>query len=867
MPMIEPRPDSAVTPGRRTRIEWDYDLAALTNRLWGGQRMFAAVAPTVARSKGADTATSVRVHCWASGAWTIRPWQMSLALTQEKVPPVAGFVLSPGTGLLSVPQTTTPLFRAPSGGGLATGGGLNPDGSDPAWRKKKAADKNWDEPGTAISAPLVASLTGAMTAAGTTFTVPLKCIASTPSALRANQGICIRFSIPGTPHTAYDYVGGFILGQYGVALRGDGMAEIWEYAPPRTTPTSAARWAFLTTFRWTRPQRICDVSHLLIAFPHLGPHGEKYISFYGSEMDNAQQSSSGAASFTRGQGDGSGVQATEFLFRWDESTSSSAQAVGAANVTVSGNFYLFERVDLRNFWQVSKLIFPPLGTLEGDEWAGAPNDPRAISSNVFQFVPAGAYSLAGTLSTVGDAARVTFVFTSAGNDTPILWGYRLFRNGVYSTLSYGSFATKGKRFSLMSGGPDPRGDSASFQVDDIDDSYPRLRNRGELPFRIVTTVTPESGAPYDVPLFAGYAIQPHRTKKGKPGRRAGMGGQGALVTSPSPEWSSYQITAAGMWHRLTQVTTRTALAFEYFAYDPAALPESGSSVPPGWKVTAAVGYLLAMAGFPPSMISLPDLPVRLRPGMAAAATQIMEPGASLAELIVKLCRSYLGRFLVFDPTAGATGKWTLTGAPPPGAVTPLMNFVGGPTSTPGSITLPLNLRSYTATQCPVIGEPESHVIPPENNHIWGMTFADGLRVDNHLYNFLSYAVPGASISPDPDSPHFLGGERLIIVADPTLWAGAAQGGGWQDTQKLINFILLRLFVTTCMARRVVTFRAPLAFVIDPVTTKKRSLRFYDPVTYRGEAGWFMTECRPEFTSDRIQMAQYELQRLVPYLAA
>jgi hypothetical protein len=865
--MSAPKTDSAVTPGRATRIEWDYNLSQLSSRLWGGQRMFAAVAPGVASQKGADTRDSVRVHCWASGAWTIRPWQMSIALTQEKTPPVADFVLTPGDELETVPQTTLPLFRSPSGGGLATGGDVAADGTDPAWRKKRAADKNWDEAGTALTAPLVASLTSAITAGGATFTIPVKCIAKSNAALRANQGLCLRFSIPGTPHHAYDYIGGFLFGQYGVVLRGDGMAEIWEYASPAGGGT--VRWAFLQTFRWTKPQRVCEISHMMIVYPHLGAHGEKFISFFGSEMDNSSAGSEGAGS----SGQRGPLQSTEFLFRWDEATSTSEQAVSGNNVTTSAVFHLFERVDLRNFWQVSKLIFPktvgeaPAATLTGEEWASSPGDTRSVSSHAFQQTPSGT-TLTHAVNTSADASRVTFTFGGDGLDTPVLWGYRLYRNGSIATPALTGFTTKGKGFRLYAGGPDPRGDSASFVVDDLRDAYPRLRNRGELPFRIITSYKASAEATaVDVPLFAGYAIQPYRIKKGQSRRRQGRGNVGELAVYPSPEWSQYNITAAGMWHRLTKVSTRTALAFEFFAYDQGETPPTGSVVPVGWKVTEAIKYLLSMAGFPAGMVNIPDLAVRLRPGMSALAQQIAEPGASVAELIVKLCRSYLGRFLVFDPTQGTLGKWTLTGPPPPGDVTPLLNFVG---AHPGSgVKAQMHLWGYPAGVCPTIGNPESFTIPPENNHIHCMTFTEqgavGRRVDNHLYNYLSYDVPGASIAADPDSAHYLGSERVLIVADPTLWAGAGSGGGWGDTQSLIDFTMLRLFVTTCMARRVVKFRAPLALVTDPETSLLRVPRFYDPVTYRGQAGWFIVECRPEWNSDRIQLASYELQRLEPYL--
>ena len=139
----------------------------------------------------------------------------------------------------------------------------------------------------------------------------------------------------------------------------------------------------------------------------------------------------------------------------------------------------------------------------------------------------------------------------------------------------------------------------------------------------------------------------------------------------------------------------------------------------------------------------------------------------------------------------------------------------------------------------------------------------GFRVDNHLYNYLSYKVPGSTINPNPDSPHYLGRERLIIMADPALWAGS-QVGGWQATQAAVNFVLARLFAYTCLARQRVMFTAPLIFTTDTATGRKRALRFYDVVTLDGQAGWYVRSCSPHYQHDRQQTADYTLERIEPY---
>jgi hypothetical protein len=136
-------------------------------------------------------------------------------------------------------------------------------------------------------------------------------------------------------------------------------------------------------------------------------------------------------------------------------------------------------------------------------------------------------------------------------------------------------------------------------------------------------------------------------------------------------------------------------------------------------------------------------------------------------------------------------------------------------------------------------------------------------LDNHLYNYLSYKVPGSSVDPDPDSPHYLGYERALVLADPAMWAGS-HIGGWDATQKTIDFVLMRLFAYTCLARERMQFVAPLLFVTDPATARRRPLRFYDVVTVGGDTGWYVRICTPSFNSDRVMTASYELERLVEY---
>ncbi len=100
-----------------------------------------------------------------------------------------------------------------------------------------------------------------------------------------------------------------------------------------------------------------------------------------------------------------------------------------------------------------------------------------------------------------------------------------------------------------------------------------------------------------------------------------------------------------------------------------------------------------------------------------------------------------------------------------------------------------------------------------------------------------------------------------MVGDPALWGGSSSSA---QTQKMIDYVLLRLFVATCLPRRVRTFTAPLHFVQDPTGSHWRPLRYYDPVTYNGDP-YYVRSVDIQYDSDTHQLARYTLETVIPYL--
>lgn len=851
MATISPRDSSAMTPGRVTRAIFDEDYYDLSQSLWGGWQFYDQIAPGVAADKAADGRFSSNLYYWASGAWTLRPLQMELGKFCETTPGVTGVLGSSSvttiTGKWS-PSTTygvTDLFFRKDSANVA----VAPSSLSPS-----------------------AAVTALPTALGT-MTVPMDPILKTNSNLGINQAICVRFVVDGLNRSGYDWIGAVCFGQYAIGIRGDGWAEVWEYGTPRLGGSAA--WGKHGTFRYSKPNQVIQSYHQLIIFPHVGPTSEKYIAFASANLDAPQQGAAGLASNPGTRSVSGGVVSSEYLHRWDETrTPTQDSAGGGGNVTTAAKLWILERRNVRACWQVSHLVYAESGQLLTNMWGAETNDSRTVSVGSIRTLPAST-SIGSTLkdglgatvttSTAGNAFYIQWDFAGPKTTTPILWAYKIHREAQSSLRTMESFTTPGTDWRVQSGISDPRTEQAFFRAEDRYDDYPRLRTRAELPCRIV--VTDSSGeTPVDVNLFRGAVISPLRTKLGIAGRKAGMSGIGDVVTHPTSEWSQYQCTAAGMWHRLQVTTLRTALSYQNFAYDSVAGLGAQGQIQ-GWKITDAIEYLLKAAGFPSGMINIPSLSMRFKAGIGTQdSDRILEPSTSIAEMIVRLCRNYLGRFLVFDANQGDYGKWTLVGAP--SSTTPLAAFVGGPDWTEGDPPLPGHcLSSYPAGTAPTFGRRESYFVAPDHNHLVALTIVDttgtgGTRVDNHLYNYLSYHVPGATVDPDPDSPHFLGYERGLILADPSLWAGSYIGG-WEETQKTVDFVLMRLFAFTCMARERTHFKAPLLFITDPATSARRPLRFYDVVTLDGE-GWYVRSCTPDYRSDRLQTAEYELERLVEY---
>lgn len=890
-------PADGITPGRRVDILFDDVEHRLLRKRWSAIRYYSQIAPQAARDKAIDGYQATNLYHWASGCWTLRPIQLRPWQMQEKAVP-SGTVLSVAS-VLSAPGSQRPMFRNFSETGASPGSDNAANGNDKFFQKTIEAGTSWAS--GVLSAPtaitehtdLLASPPDVLGEAQPVPTQPLDAILHVAEDMPANQSLTLRFQVSGLGNQSYQYIGALYFGQYGLLICGDGMAELWEYA--RKEDEEELRWFKRSSFRYCKADRVSGGFHTLIIFPHVGLNKEKFISFASAEMDSP---GTGTAGHPAASGFQTNLTNGEYLYRWDELLTQSADRatdlfpesplVAQEIVTVEGDVWLHERRDLRGLWQVSATRWAKSGVLM-DLSLTQSGKPWGVVEVTTFYAPKGDSDIETVLldgetdlpwdgiGNTPDPLRLRFEFSSPSQSfTPILWGYKAVRPSLYEYEELVPFRTSydsQQGLSFRQGERISSGEDASFTVNDVGDEYPILANRGEIPLTIQTTFDPPGGGDtVDLKLWRGFAIQPYRDQIGRSEKGYGAGNLDAPRAYPSPEWSDYGISAVGMWHRLTAETTtlRTALSLRNFAND-----ETDAQKRP-WKVTAAMAHLLESAGFPPSMYSLPVSDVRLSPGVAGEQSDlVIDMNLSVGDLVVRMARMYFGMYLVFDVNAGTRGKWKLVGAPTD--TTPLVNFVttsATPTGSNATFQLPLHPGGYPAGTVPIISRVQGYPIAPEANHIWvlnkvnlfnNLDFA-GIRVENNLYNHLSYNVPFSSVIPNRNSPHYIGSERLLVIADQALWAGAgATSGGYEANQRVINFILFRLFIAAGMGRRLKRFKVPLQPIEDEAESTWRLPRFYDPCTINGEEGWYIKSYKPHMKFDHLQMADVECERLVPYM--
>ena len=849
--------NNGITPNRKTTVTFDVAETVCVSPFQGWRRRGGEVGQ--GRANGLTTDPDCNgVRLWPSGCWTLDPIQSEISNLQEYAISLQHIVAPDNATLLEklalIPSINIEhQYRTDTDlAGMAYSGNINAVGA-PFLVRKISAGGTWDEQLDSGVPSVLGGPDGSRVP-----DVPVDRVIESVASYPPNQGFFLNWSNPGTTISYPGVYFVFYFGQFAVSFSGSGRATLSEHL--LNPGGSGTGWHQRASWKYARTGQVSATAHSMGIWPHKGPSGQKYIAFTNGQVDFAQVTSSfatTAAAVTTAPGDF--IYTCHPLPGFPEDT--------LPDITISAPL----RADVRRNWrmpvQFSTLGWPTSGTLRDDPGAVTPDStsleasasPLVISVDSVALPGTG---IAATLVNAEDGApydntlhthpSVRFNFTSDGFSTPQLWGYGVHRAALAGVAAPGQFGGGTLTSVSVTGySGDPSQVSAHVHIEDLKGELPRLRNRGQMRARIDVTHR-EAGQSIITPIFQGYAVRPMGTRRARPRR-----------TYPSAEWYGWDVPLQGMWTRLAEPTSGPLLSMLFYS-DPAVPPNQrrGLSAVP-WKVTDAIRYLIACAGFSPAEINIPDLPIRFWPGLGDAHDAFaIQPNAQYSEMIQKFARNYLGAYLIYSE---ADSYWTLLGGTPLDAP-PLYHFVTGtPAQTGGSRqavpTLPGAYGPLT-TYCTEFREESVpaeynmiHVLCPVPAKTGGTKIIEQWRV-----NHKSYRVPGSSVVPDPLSPDYIGRLRPCKVVDPSLLVQVPPGTGASSdaaTQAAVDYTCNRLYDFCCHGQKLDHFTAPLVFIQDPQTGAWRALRFLDPITINGQAGWQVKACVPNYTTDSVQLAQYE----------
>ena len=723
--------------------------------------------------------------------------------------------------------------------------------------------------------------------------------------LPADTGVLIRFAFGGIPGFTPPVICGARFGQYYLEFGGSGIAHLWEYC--RATPEGSPRYIHRYAFPYCHGDPVQE-NHQIMVYPVLGPKGEKYLNFIGKALT---RSTSIPASINAS--DASAPTERVYTASWLTRGLDVDESPG--HVTYAGPAWLDVNRQLFNLeWQFGRLIFAkgallpdaphssePLPTsrmwgmyvvpaMETQFSTNGPVTGAPWVSAALKNVNTGATDYGGLLPNgrfETEAATAWLVqpnFVLTGYDSPSnhsaycrrpagLWGYILGRAPIFNTIEPGEFEMDHAGFNLTGDNGDPRsagGSGSLWRTSASPARAERLVKRGTLSAVVETDLlTPGTGAPITVRLFRGDAVRnDYDLKPGFPNGSLRGNAMDDFLAYPGIDWGSHDIKLVPLFARLSEHTTRTVWSLRRYAYDPNApltvLPGGGAPIPTPWKATDVIKDLLGLAGFPPEMIAIPDLPIRLFYGLGVdASIMTVDPNTNLAERCVALARNFLGRFLVFDAAAGDYGQWTLIAIPPPGTAA-LANIVEGPASAT-YVPAPHLPSHYPANTLLVVDQRTGYTNKPGQNHLWIFTAPDatktgGVRMERHFYNWDSYQVPGCAVVPDPESEQYIGREIKAVCPMPELFQGDSDPSLTYSALMQVGF---RIFQNACRAQAVKRVTVPFWPIQDPVLGHWRPLRYGDPVTYNGDPDWFVKSPGISLPGDRNQRQQLEIAKLIP----
>lgn len=892
-------PLGAVTPYRQSALILDPELSSvlqepgITLRRDGHQ--IARRAAQGVANKGEWT----NVKFWPSGCWGLAPVQQDMANLYESSL-AASLVITDwsfvqtaahGGGTQDIMQTAHNWAKSTAAG--ASYSGLVPDTGDVFYRKRIPAGSSNDPGALGVNAGFD-SARPALPYPNTD--IPMDRIGYTNSVLPHDAGIFLRWRTPGNHLSPHRYIAAVHFGQYALVLTGSGEAQLWEYAKRSDT---TRYYVQRDSWRYTQEAHAsAGTAHCMAIFPVVASDGNRYINF-----SNLATAAAPNANVGRKIDTGQSVTG-EHVYRVTTAVTGTDIDLSPGHVTTADRVRIDVRRDTKPDIQISRLGF--LAETNGillDDAILVPNgnftgNTATINQNYGFVTPSGTTCAGEILDAVTGTTFVTGTdkyprakFTLTTSDplvTPTLWGYHHVQAPVHVTYAPGSFVIAGNKFHITGYAGDPQTELATVEAYDVSGQHTRLQKRGRFSAIVTTTFAPDPAAPgtiFTVILFHGVAISPQGEQVGAQLAHPGGSGPGdaglPTGTYVAPSFWRYSINICGMYHRLNETSQPPYPAI--YAND-LADPQNGDGYDQTWKVTDVIVDVLGRCGFDAAQRNIPDLPYRIWPGYTNDTSDLsIEPTTGLAEWLVRMIRDHLGAYLMFEPNSGAFGQWILIFGTQPlddgTFANPVLNFSGEPAAVSGlaNPSTPLSYAAVSGVKTVPYKSITGSQNPPDYNKITvstGVATADSDTeqvVQQVIVNPLSYAVPGASISPDPDHPDYIGHCIPDLQICPELYVGGDGNFDLEATKATVNWVARRKYDYFCHGQILRFVDIPLTFVHDTSLSATvasssgnwRPLRFQDPVMLDGDPSWLVKGIQPYWESDRDQRCIVEIIQPFP----
>jgi len=403
-------------------------------------------------------------------------------------------------------------------------------------------------------------------------------------------------------------------------------------------------------------------------------------------------------------------------------------------------------------------------------------------------------------------------------------------------------------------------ETAVIRGADLLGTFDPLKIRSGIPIT-VSTEYDEADPSKRLYLFDGY-VTPTDTIPIPGGGDTGMDN---LKQLPNKDAYLFELQSAGKWKRLQE------LHFPVLQE----LWQDGANG--SYKVTDMVKAFLAWAGFDSSQVEVDDDPIKLY-GKGSDSFFGTEPLASVIDVCQSLLMDYLGWFLVWDRNLGDFGKWKAVKQVRGPNYTNVAAFITtGPPQTDTENRVVHNINSYPLANtlgdgftytdtAPTVfinkGSIRKRILPPEGNWLYVSTVSGGGSAGTDEYvtvtgwNPNSYNFDPENPTADPNNRDYLGRIVPLYYIVPSL-----QILGGKDTNRgAIKRLWRRIYDVSCHAIDMMDFEAPLlALDNESEVGKKRILRHYDPVTIDG-VQYLIRNHNIRYQKDSVQMAMIQAER-------